>query len=81
MNLLKQPTSVRSSVGGLCFDISELGRSFRDFEIKWVSRDANQVAHTCATMVSPIARSFFWIESVPDWLATLAAVDCTPVSN
>jgi hypothetical protein len=27
-NLLKDPTSMRSSIGDLCFDITELGKSF-----------------------------------------------------
>jgi hypothetical protein len=37
-------SSVRSVIGGLYFDIIGLGRSFVDFRIKWVCREANSVA-------------------------------------
>jgi len=36
---------MRSSIGGICFDITELGRSFCEFKIAWVCRDANSLAH------------------------------------
>lgn len=81
VNMLKNLTSFRSSIGGLCFDISELGRSFSEFDVKWVRREANMVAHVCAATVSALERSFFWIDFVPDWLVSLAAADCTPVMN
>lgn len=59
VNLLKDPAAIRSSIGGLCFDISELGKSFSDFVVKWVCRDANSVAHVCASTVSATEHSFF----------------------
>ena len=67
--LLREPSASRSSIGGLCFDIIELGKSFSDFRIEWVRRGANSVAHVCD-------RSYFWIDSIPDWLAELAVMDC-----
>lgn len=79
--LLEDHSSVRSFVGGLCFDITELGRGFADFRIKWVCREANSVADACASRVSAMERSLFWLDYVPDWLLGLAAVDCNLVLN
>jgi len=71
---------MRSVIGGLCFDITELGRNFEDFRVVWVRREANSVARRCARMVSAPERSQFWIDHVPEWLLGLAADDCNPVS-
>jgi hypothetical protein len=60
---------MRSSIGGICFDISELGRSFVEFKITWVSRDANSVAHCCARLVSATKRVLFWLDYGPVHLA------------
>jgi ribonuclease HI len=76
MKLIRDPAAMRSSIGGLCFDISELGKSFIDFRVEWVRREANSVAHVCARRVSATERCFFWIDWVPDWLSDLAAGDC-----
>jgi hypothetical protein len=32
-NLIEDNTSLRSSIGGLCFDITEIGKSFIDFRV------------------------------------------------
>jgi hypothetical protein len=79
MALLNGDEATRSSIGGMCFDITKLGRSFVDFRVVWVHRDANSVAHCCACMVSATERSFFWLDYIPDWLSGLAADDCTPI--
>lgn len=78
---LQSTDPAASSVGGLCFDIIELGKSFVDFRISWTNREANSVAHFCASTVSAIDRSFFWIDCIPDWLVNLAATDCTLAMN
>lgn len=57
--LLESTDCTRSSISGLCSDISELGRSFIEFRVVWVGRVANSVAHCCASMVSPTDRSRF----------------------
>ena len=72
---------LRTEVGGLCFDITELGKSFREFKVAWVRRGANSVADHCAHMVSATERCFFWFESFPEWLLDLAAIDCNPESD
>ena len=77
--LLDGDDGMRSAIGGLCLGITGLGRSFVDFRVAWVRREANSVAHCCACMVSAIERSFFWLDYIPDWLSRLAAADCTPV--
>jgi hypothetical protein len=59
--------------------ISELGRSFVEFKIAWVSRDANSVAHCCACLVSATERVLFWLDYIPEWHVGLAANDCTPI--
>lgn len=79
--LLEDQGGVRSAIGGLCFDISELSREFRDFKIFWCSRGANSVAHRCAQMVSATERSVFWLDYFPVWLLELAAEDCKPAVN
>lgn len=76
---LQDTSGVRSAIGGLCFDISELGRSFRNFKVFWVCREANSVADHCAHTVSAIERAFFWLDHVPDWLVGLGEADCNPV--
>jgi hypothetical protein len=35
-SLIEDRTGLRSSIGGFCFDIIEVGRSFVDFRVKWV---------------------------------------------
>jgi hypothetical protein len=79
--LLKEPSSTRSCIGGLCFDIAELSKSFSGFRIKWVPRDSNVVAHFCAATVSATDRCYFWLDSIPAWLAELAAKDCNHDMN
>ena len=49
----------QSAVGGLCFDITELGKSFRGFEVRWVCREANSVADHCTSLVLETERAFF----------------------
>lgn len=81
VNLLKDPSSSRSAIGGLCFDITELGKNFSLFVVRWVRREANSVAHVCASTVSLYERSFFWVDDLPDWLVALAAADCNLAVN
>lgn len=64
--LLLDGSGVKSSVGGLCFDISDLSRSFIDFRAVWVCREANSVTHCCASMVSATERSLFLLDSIPE---------------
>jgi hypothetical protein len=79
--LIEDHTGLRSSIGGPCFDITELGRSFSDFRVAWVCRDANSVAHCCASTVLAMELSHFWLDYILEWLLGLAAADCTPVIN
>ena len=79
--LIEDGSGVRSSIGGLCFDITELSKMFSEFRIEWVSRGANSVAHYCACTVSATERSLFWRDDVPDWLSKLAAFDCNLIPS
>ena len=79
--VLESVDGVRSLIGGLCFDITALGRSFDAFKVCWVSRDANSVAHSCASLGSVSEQAQFWFDYIPEWLLGLAAADCNPVSN
>jgi len=78
--LLSQHAST-SHIGGLCFDILELGKVFSEFKIRWIQRDANSVANLCASMVSATDRCHFWIDNAPGWLVDLAAADCNLAMN
>jgi hypothetical protein len=80
-SLLEDPSSMRSSIGSLCFDIIKLGRSFNDFRVEWVCKEANLVGHYYACMVSTTDHSFFWLDYVLDCLTKLAATYCTHVMN
>ena len=62
--LLDGDDGMRSAIGGICFDIIELGRGFVDFRVAWVRREANSVAHCCACTVSATERSFFWLNYI-----------------
>jgi hypothetical protein len=64
---------MRSLIGGICFDITELGRSFYKFKIIWVCREANSVTHRCASMVS--AQSAPRLDYISEWLLDIAAID------
>jgi hypothetical protein len=79
--LIEDDARLRSSIGGLYFDITEIGRSFVDFRVEWVCMEANSVAHCCATMVSITERSYFLLDYFPEWLMGLPAVDCTHVTD
>ena len=57
---LQSSSSERTTIGGLCFDITELVRSISDFKIHWVCREANSVADHCAQLVSASERYFFF---------------------
>ncbi|KAF8774955.1 hypothetical protein HU200_005000 [Digitaria exilis] len=67
----------------------ELGRSFDCFKVVWVIRDANSVAHSCASMGahscasmrSVSERTQFWLDYILEWLLGLATADCNPASN
>jgi hypothetical protein len=74
-NLIDGKSSPLSSIGGLCFDIIEIGRSFCEFHVE----KANSAAHCCASMVSVTHRSYFWLDYFPEWLVGLAAADCNPI--
>lgn len=74
--LLEDRSGVRSMIGSICFDITELVKNFRNFRVVWVGREANTVAHHCACRVTATDRSCFWREEIPDWLTDLAATDC-----
>lgn len=63
---LEASDGMRSSIGGLCADITVLGRSFVDFKVVWVSRDANSVAHNCDCMVLATDHSLFWIDAIQE---------------
>lgn len=79
--MLEERSNVKSSIGGLCYDIMELSRSFSEFRVEWVCREANSVSHCCAGMVTATERSFFWMEEIPEWLSGLALADCNPTLN
>jgi len=57
--LLLSQHSTSSCIGGLCFDVIELGKMFSEFCIRWVRRDAKSVANFCASTVSPTDRCHF----------------------
>jgi hypothetical protein len=65
-SLLVDRACERSSIDGICSDITELGRSFSDFRVEWMCRDANSVAHHCARMVTATERSQFWLDYFPE---------------
>lgn len=79
--ILEDSEGFKSCIAGICFDITELARSFVDFKVEWVPREANSVAHCCSSLVSSAERSMFWFDDIPDWLEGLVSIDCTPMNN
>jgi ribonuclease HI len=55
----------RSAVAGICHDIRELSRSFSDFKVYFVRREANALADK-------------WLGCFSLWIEEAAAADCNP---
>ncbi|RLM69188.1 hypothetical protein C2845_PM17G09400 [Panicum miliaceum] len=79
--LLESADAFRSPIGGLCFDITDLGKICDMFRVFWVGRQANSVAHDCASWGMASAQSLFSSDYIPEWLLGLAAADCNLASN
>jgi len=79
--VLESSDGVRSSLGGLYSDITELSRCFNAFTVNWVRRGANSVAHSCACVGFDTGCTQYWLDYIPVWLVGLAAADCNLVSN
>lgn len=43
-SLLEDLSGLRSVIGGICFDITEVVKNFSDFRLVWMCRESNSVA-------------------------------------
>jgi ribonuclease HI len=68
----------RSAVAGICHDIRELSRSFSDFKVYFVRREANALADRCVKEISCETRFLLWLDCFPLWIEEAAAADCNP---
>lgn len=55
-------------------------RSFSLFAVNFVRREANSVAHCCASKPSRDHSVFSWSSHLPVWLTEVAAKDCNLAS-
>ncbi|TVU26789.1 hypothetical protein EJB05_29353, partial [Eragrostis curvula] len=68
-----------STISGLCQEIKELGRSFVDFNVSLVGREANSAAHCCGKMPTSSNRVCSCVGYTPDWLHGVVTNDCNSV--
>jgi hypothetical protein len=67
----------RSDIASICQEIRELSDiSFTSFQISFVSRLANQAAHSIASKASSIRRRCLWLNYTPQFLASTVEIDC-----
>ncbi|KAL5840994.1 hypothetical protein ACOSQ4_013602 [Xanthoceras sorbifolium] len=67
----------RSDVDNLIFNIQVLLNSLRVISIGFVSRACNVVAHSVARRTLSSCSLFFWVNSFPSWMITLALDNVT----
>ncbi|KAL5800234.1 hypothetical protein ACOSQ4_033118 [Xanthoceras sorbifolium] len=65
----------RQDVGNNVLDVQELLAAFSGFVLSFVPRSCNKLAHELAKLAICSGRSFFWSDSFPLWLCSLAKDD------
>jgi ribonuclease HI len=78
VNLLRSDAGERSSIAGLCHEISVLSREFVLFRVSFVNREGNEAANFCAKQTSASNRELSWADAFPLNLLGIAEADCNP---
>jgi hypothetical protein len=79
VNLLRSLDGERSLIAGIWHEIKELSRVFTSFDISFVNREGNEVAHWCAKLASRSSPRCVWSEYFPSDLLRIAHKDCNSV--
>jgi hypothetical protein len=65
----------RSAIAGLWQEIRERSVVFRSFDVSFVNKEGNEVAHLCASKAIELAPVLFWLDCFPNWLIEAASKD------
>jgi hypothetical protein len=76
VHMLKNTTSLRSSLATVFFDVEELMKCFNSFSLNFIKREANCKTHCCAKFVDPVHSRCTWVGNVPDFLREALIRDC-----
>jgi predicted transcriptional regulator YheO len=81
MALLRSEEGRRSAIVGLWQEIRERSVVFRSFDVSFVNREGNEVAHLCVSKAIELAPVLFWLNCFPNWLMKAARSDCNFTLN
>ena len=76
VNLWLSRDSSRSIVAPILLDIGEKSSSFISFSVRYVPREANFLADSCAKRACSLLVSDCWLESCPPFLLSGLRADC-----
>ena len=74
--LLRSEDGGRCAIAGLWQEIRERSRVFRSFDISFVNREGNEVAHLCASKASASFPLLSWSGCFPNWLMEAVSKYC-----
>ena len=74
--LLRSEDGGRCAIAGLWQEIRERSRVFHSFDISFVNREGNEVAHLCASKASASFPLLSWSGCFPNWLMEAVSKDC-----
>ena len=77
VKLWNSPDIDRSEIVTTMKEIQELCRSFEEFRLKFIQREANELAHLCAKFCNSSRRRCLWINYVPAFLTACVMKECT----
>jgi ribonuclease HI len=75
----RDPRAGRSIIASIIQEIKELSDMFTSFNISYVSRLANQAAHSCANKASSERRRCLWLNYTPPFLVSILEKDYNDV--
>ena len=79
--LLRSDEGRRSAIAGLWQEIRERSVVFRSFDVSFVNKEGNEVAHLCASKAIELAPVLFWLDCFPNWLMEATSRDCNFTLN
>jgi hypothetical protein len=79
--LLRSEEGRWSAIAGLWQEIREMSVVFRSFDVSFVNREGNEVAHLCASKAIGLAPILFWLDYFSNWLMEAASRDCNVTLN
>ncbi|RLM75407.1 hypothetical protein C2845_PM15G04630 [Panicum miliaceum] len=76
VTLLRSEDGGHCAIAGLWQEIRERSRVFGSYQISFVKREGNAVAHLCASKASASSPLLSWSGCFPIWLMEAASKDC-----